>query len=67
MISAYTRNPQNAEAFAQTPLARWFTDLDQAITESHCDVVTSACRTFTIAVMAAAKVANTSSSRSHSV
>src|SRR5580765_8480709 len=40
VVAVYTRDPQKAEAFARKHhIARWFTNLDQAITESHCDVV----------------------------
>ena len=40
VVAVYTRHPERAEAFARKHhLARWFTDLDQAITESGCDVV----------------------------
>lgn len=35
IVAVYARNPQKAEAFAtKHKLARWFTDLEKAITES---------------------------------
>ena len=40
IVAVYTRNPQKAEAFAgKHKVARWFTELEMAITESGCDVV----------------------------
>jgi predicted dehydrogenase len=40
VVSVYTRNPQKAEAFARKHhVARWFADLDKAISESDCEVV----------------------------
>src|SRR5207247_8484510 len=40
VVAVYTRHPQKAEAFARKHhLARWFADLDKAISESGCEVV----------------------------
>lgn len=40
IVAVYTRTPEKAEAFAtKHKLARWFTDLEKAITESGCEVV----------------------------
>jgi len=40
LVSVYSRSPERAEAFARAHgIARWFTDLDRAITEPACDVV----------------------------
>src|SRR5437867_8149397 len=40
VAAVYTRDAQRAEAFAKKHgIARWFSDLDQAITQSGCDVV----------------------------
>ena len=40
VVAVYTRNPQKAAAFAQKHgIQRSFSDLEQAITESGCDVV----------------------------
>src|SRR5688572_4525731 len=58
VVAVYTRNREKAEAFARKHhLARWFTDLEKAITESGCDVVDVCVPNFLHhrAVMAAAK------------
>jgi len=40
VVAVYTRSPQRAEAFAKKHgIARWFADLEAAITESGCEVV----------------------------
>src|SRR6266550_5910749 len=40
VVAVYTRDRPKAEAFAhQHHIARWFTDLEQTITESDCAVV----------------------------
>ncbi len=40
VVAVYTRDPKKAEAFAQKHhIPQWFSDLDQAITESGCEVV----------------------------
>jgi len=40
IVAVYTRQPQRAEAFAKKHgVGRWFSDLEQAITQSGCDVV----------------------------
>lgn len=40
VVAVYTRNANKAEGFARKhSIARWFTDLDKAITESGCEVV----------------------------
>jgi predicted dehydrogenase len=40
LVGVYTRTRERAEAFAKKhALPRWFTTLDQAITDSDCDVV----------------------------
>ena len=58
VVAVYARNPEKAEAFARKRhIARWFADLEQAITESGCDVVDVCLPNFLHhrAVMAAAK------------
>lgn len=40
VVAVFTRKPDRAKAFAKKHrIARWFSDLDQAIAESGCDVV----------------------------
>jgi predicted dehydrogenase len=40
VVAVYTRDPQKADAFAKKHhIPRWFTDLDQAVTQSGCEVV----------------------------
>src|ERR1041384_5670876 len=40
VVAVYTRDARKAEAFArQHHVARWYSDLEKAITESGCDVV----------------------------
>lgn len=40
VVAVFTRKPERAEAFARKhQIARWFSDLDAAISESDCDVV----------------------------
>lgn len=40
VVAIYTRNPEKAEAMAKKhQIPRWFSDLDQAIGQSDCDVV----------------------------
>ena len=40
VVAVYTRDRQKAEAFArQHQIRHWYTDLDQTVTESDCDVV----------------------------
>jgi myo-inositol 2-dehydrogenase/D-chiro-inositol 1-dehydrogenase len=40
VVAVYSRNPQRAREFAEKHhIARWFTDLEQTIDQSDCDVV----------------------------
>src|SRR5205809_345198 len=40
VVAVYTRDPQRAEAFARKHgIPRWFNELEQAISDSGCDVV----------------------------
>jgi predicted dehydrogenase len=40
VVAVYTRSPEKAKAFAKKHgVAKWFSDLDKAITKSGCDVV----------------------------
>ena len=58
VVAVFTRTPERAAAFAKKHhLARWFDDLDKAITESGCDVVDVCLPNFLHhrAVLAAAK------------